>query len=226
MKICIKCKEEKEIMFFHNRKQSKDGYNNTCKECVSAFNHEYHFKNKDKYNDMSSKYSKKNKEEISIKKKSYYKENREDILRKRKIYRKNNVEKFKEKDKKYQMNNRQSINEYNLLYVKSRSKNDHLFKLSRNIRSLVYNYLRNFNITKSSKTESILGCTFLEFKEYIEYQFIENMSWNNYGEWHLDHITPISHAKNEEEVFSLNYYTNFQPMWAKDNMSKGNRYIG
>ena len=50
------------------------------------------------------------------------------------------------------------------------------------------------------------------------------MSWENYGEWHLDHKTPISWAKTEEEIYELNHYTNFQPLWEFDNLSKGNRW--
>ena len=50
------------------------------------------------------------------------------------------------------------------------------------------------------------------------------MSWNNYGEWHLDHKTPISWAKTEEEVYRLNNYNNFQPLWAIENTSKGNKW--
>ena len=51
------------------------------------------------------------------------------------------------------------------------------------------------------------------------------MSWNNAGEWHYDHIYPISLAKTQEEIIKLNHYTNFQPLWAKENISKGNRVI-
>jgi hypothetical protein len=50
------------------------------------------------------------------------------------------------------------------------------------------------------------------------------MSWENQGKWHLDHKTPISWSETEEEVVKLNHYTNFQPLWAEDNLSKGNRY--
>jgi hypothetical protein len=50
------------------------------------------------------------------------------------------------------------------------------------------------------------------------------MTWENYGKWHLDHKTPISWAKTEKEVIELNHYTNFQPMWAIENLSKGNRF--
>ena len=49
------------------------------------------------------------------------------------------------------------------------------------------------------------------------------MSWSNHGEWHLDHIYPVSLAKDQNHVIELNHYTNFQPLWASDNLSKGNR---
>lgn len=78
--------------------------------------------------------------------------------------------------------------------------------------------------TKNNKTEIILGISFNEFKLYIEEQFIEGMSWDNHGEWHLDHKIPLSWAKTKEEVYDLNRYTNFQPLWQFDNLSKGNRY--
>jgi hypothetical protein len=50
------------------------------------------------------------------------------------------------------------------------------------------------------------------------------LSWENHGEWHLDHIKPISLAKDESEVIALNHYTNFQPMWAIDNLKKYNKF--
>lgn len=50
------------------------------------------------------------------------------------------------------------------------------------------------------------------------------MNWSNQGIWHLDHIKPISLATTEEEVIALNHYTNFQPLWAEDNLRKGNKY--
>lgn len=50
------------------------------------------------------------------------------------------------------------------------------------------------------------------------------MTLDNYGEWHLDHIKPISLAQTEQEVIKLCHYSNFQPLWAKENMSKGNKY--
>lgn len=49
------------------------------------------------------------------------------------------------------------------------------------------------------------------------------MTWDNYGDWHLDHIIPISSANSENEAINLCFYDNFQPLWAKDNWSKSNK---
>lgn len=47
------------------------------------------------------------------------------------------------------------------------------------------------------------------------------MTLENHGEWHFDHIIPLASAKTEEELIKLNHYTNFQPLWAEDNLKKG-----
>jgi hypothetical protein len=51
------------------------------------------------------------------------------------------------------------------------------------------------------------------------------MSLSNHGQWHLDHIYPVSLAKSQEEIIRLNHYTNFQPLWAEDNIVKGNKVL-
>jgi hypothetical protein len=76
--------------------------------------------------------------------------------------------------------------------------------------------------SKDSKTQEYLGCDWETFMEHLESQFTEGMSWDNQGEWHYDHIYPISLAQTEEDMYIFNHYTNFQPLWAKDNLSKSN----
>jgi len=50
------------------------------------------------------------------------------------------------------------------------------------------------------------------------------MNWHNKGKWHIDHIIPLKAAKTEFEVIALNHYTNLQPLWAKDNLTKRDSY--
>ncbi len=74
---------------------------------------------------------------------------------------------------------------------------------------------------KSSKLFNILGCSFEEFKDHLESQFQPGMSWDNRHLWHIDHIMPVSMAKNYDELVRLNHYRNLRPLWAFDNISKG-----
>ena len=66
-----------------------------------------------------------------------------------------------------------------------------------------------------------------DFKAYIESKFTDGMSWSNYGQWHLDHIIPLSKTDltTSEGIKLATHYTNLQPLWAKDNMSKGDKFM-
>lgn len=137
-------------------------------------------------------------------------------------YNKNNPDKVKlarflnkEHIRNYSKNNRTTIN----IQVKSRRKNDPIFKLSRDIRTSINQRLKG-KYKKSKKTEEILGCTFEEFKQHIESLWEPWMNWNNHGlyngelnyGWDIDHIIPASSAQSEDEIYKLNHYKNLQPL--------------
>lgn len=67
-----------------------------------------------------------------------------------------------------------------------------------------------------------LGCSVEQLKKYLESKFQVGMTWDNYGKWHVDHIKPLSKfdIANYKEAC---HYTNLQPLWAKDNIRKGNK---
>jgi hypothetical protein len=76
-------------------------------------------------------------------------------------------------------------------------------------------------VQKDTKTEQLLGADYFTVKEYIERQFLKGMTWENHGEWHLDHIIPLDSAgKDKDILYRLFYYKNMTPMWWKDNLSK------
>lgn len=125
--------------------------------------------------------------------------------------------------KNYSINNIERKRKNNKIYNKKRRSIDPLFKLTGNIRTLIGNSIRDNNYTKKTKSYKILRCSFKYFKIYLERQFTINMNWDNQGQWHLDHIIPISLAKTEEDILRLNHYTNFQPLWASENIRKGNK---
>ena len=202
-KICSKCKISKTLSEFSKDKSRKDGYDLRCKSC-----------RKERHQN--------NKEANNVRSQQYYQDNLDKVKETRKKYRENNPEKIKE----WRENNPEKVKEIQKKYQSNRRKNDPLFKLRHDIRSLIRTTIKRGGFTKQSRTHKILGCSFDEFEIHIEKQFTEGMSWDNHGEWHFDHITPISWAETEEEIIALNNYINFQPLWAEDNLKKGNRFSG
>jgi hypothetical protein len=169
MKKCKKCNLEKTIEEFVKRKDSKDGYRHTCKECNSKYKKEYRNNNLEYIRNYDNSYKKK--------------------------YRK--TEKVKnyrlEYDRKYSKTEKFKL--YKRNYYKRRRENDPTYVLTRGIRRLISLAINNKNYTKKSKTYEILGCSFEDFKIYIE----SRMTWKNKGlykgklnyGWDIDHIIPI-----------------------------------
>lgn len=79
---------------------------------------------------------------------------------------------------------------------------------------------------KDESSIEYLGCDIESFKLHMEQQFHPGMSWDNYGEWEIDHITPIKYNKPslEQQIKRL-HFTNTQPLWKTENMAKGNRIV-
>jgi len=158
------------------------------------------------------------------------------ILDDRKIYRLDNIEKFKEKDKKYHIENRDKRIKYSKYwndknknhrneYSKIKYNNDLDFKLMTNIRNRIRMAIKRN--TKSNFTLGLIGCSIDELKKYLEINFKEYMTWDNYGEWQIDHIIPCSkfNLSNENEQKKCFNYSNLQPLWKEENRAKGNKIL-
>jgi hypothetical protein len=138
-----------------------------------------------------------------------------------KILRKKYYDNNKELEHNYQLNYRKNNPNYNKDWQKNKREHDILFRLRGNLRSRLCNIIKN----KTTKTLDSVGLGINEFKVFIENKFIDGMSWENYGEWHIDHIQPLSCGNSIEEILSLNHYTNLQPLWAEDNLKKSNKIL-
>ena len=82
--------------------------------------------------------------------------------------------------------------------------------------------MRN-NGVKSASTMELVSCSIDKLKQHLESKFTDGMNWDNYGEWHVDHIKPcasfdLSDPDQQRQCF---HYTNLQPLWEKDNLKKG-----
>lgn len=85
--------------------------------------------------------------------------------------------------------------------------------------------LNNFRTYKTLRTCDLIGCTWAALSKHLEAQFQPGMSWDNMGQWHIDHIRPLAafDLTDIEQMKTACHYTNLQPLWAFDNLSKGSR---
>lgn len=111
--------------------------------------------------------------------------------------------------------------EYRASQHKRRNELDPLYRFKRAIRRSTGRCFSYVTEKKRQQCESYLGTTWDKAKKHIESQFANVMNWDNYGEWHIDHITPLANAETEADVIRLSHYTNLQPLWAEDNFAKG-----
>ena len=177
-------------------------------------------------------------------KKNRLAKNYHDNKEKRKEKRKENFKKFHIENPDYRKNYMKEYRktENNKIYNRERSKTEKykevrnsrqrerymehpLYKISCSIRKAINKAIKRNNFEKKNKTVEILGCSFNEFKNFIENKFEIWMTWENYGKyngelnygWDIDHIIPLDSAKSEEDLLRLNHYSNLQPLCSKIN---------
>lgn len=234
-KICNKCNIEKPLSDYHSDKRKKDGKVNQCRICVNNIkkisgskkraDEKYYQSNKEKINQKNrNRYHEiKNDENFQQKRIDYYESKKEHFLDYKKSWYDKNKEQHLEKSKKWRAGNKQRVTDMGRIRCAERRKEDMMFKMIENIRTRVKSRIRN----KSMTTETILGCDWNTFKKYIENQFLEGMTWENNGrgkdKWHYDHIIPLASAKTKEDLYKLNHYTNFKPLWEEDNLKKSDK---
>lgn len=172
---------------------------------LKAKKKKHYIDNKKQYNETAKLYRENNKEKIKLQKQLYRQNNREKILAKKKAYRLANKDKYNS-------------------YRNNRLKNDPQFKLGIILRSRLRMALNKKY--KSGSAVNDLGCSISELQVYLESKFQPGMTWNNHGEWHIDHIKPLAafDLSDRKQLLEACHYTNLQPLWAKDNLSKNKYY--
>jgi hypothetical protein len=167
----------------------------------------------------------------SVAQKKY--ESKPDVKAKRSEYHKDwstdNRETLRKYHGTWREDNKEHVNKYKRDYERKRRAEDPKYRLGIRTRTAVWQLLKERNINKTNKTFALLGYTIEELMNHLEKQFTEGMTWDNYGEWHVDHKKPMAlfgftstDDTGFKECWSLD---NLQPLWGKDNLSKGTRYL-
>lgn len=206
MKTCKTCLTEKPESEFWKHSETKDGLRPDCKACIRQKSSKHYLEHKEDYLQRGYEWRKANPES-----------SRAIALRHlRSDKRKKTLNNWREK-------NIEKVREYNRAYESMRRKNP-IYKLNKNIARLMRSSLKG----KKGKTwRELVGYTIEELKSHLEKQFKDGMTWENYGQWHVDHIRPIASftiTSPDCADFKVCWaLSNLQPLWAKENLTKGAR---
>ena len=167
--------------------------------------------------------------EVAIKK---YESKPETKERKRKNYDKwyeQNKEHRKEYHKQWRTENVDKWRKIKRDYERNRKANDPLYKLISNFRTAIYQVLKENNVEKNKHYFDILKYTPEDLIQHLEKQFTGNMTWENYGEWHVDHKKPITsfnfQEMGDDEFMKCWSLDNLQPLWEEENIRKSNKIL-
>ncbi len=238
-RICTKCNKIKSLDQFDNKKDGKFGKSSYCIECRKIKDKNYNKNNKNKIREYNKKYREKNRNKSILYSKNYresnkdklkeldrknYYKNHEKKLKKNKEYYEKNKDEIKKVSKRYREKNKDQIKIKKNEYYRDKFKNDHEFRMKKILKNRIIEAIRRSKGKKTGKTTEMLGCTIKKFKEHIESQFKDGMTWGNYGitGWHIDHIVPcaafdLTDPYQQKLCFN---YTNLQPLMALENILK------
>ena len=194
---CWSCKSVKTLDLFHNSKRDKTfSKSNKCKQCSYDY-----------YSDNRERYSINQKEKYDLEK------------AKKRVY-EWRIKKYGDKAKIREEKKLKILELKKQKEIEKEYKKNVLNPLKHSVRSNIW-YAFNFKkFKKTYDSEKYLGCDYNFLVNHIESQFVKGMNWDNKEHWHIDHIIPLSHAKNVEELTELCHYSNLQPLWALDNINK------
>ncbi len=186
--------------------------------------------------------------------KQYREKNKDKIREKHREYREKNKDKIREKDREYNnkryaisryywqeyyKKNKEKILKHGLTYRKEykpiknatrkiRYLEDLDYHIKERLRNRMYLALKQSNAIKHKCSMHYFGCTIEVLKQHIELQFKDGMTWDNWGlkTWHIDHIRPCASfdLTDPEQQRQCFHYTNFQPLWAIDNLRKSDKW--
>jgi len=235
-KKCSKCGKIKSIDEFYKREGNRDGYNGKCKTCIIEYdkiryrnnyeemnqrNAEWRINNPEKYKEYNKKYREVNREKIREYSEKRYKNNPE-VREYRAKWQKDNPDNTRSSKKRYNQSEKGKKRNREIA-IKWREINRN--RLSNNISRIMR---ASLNKGKEGRHwEELVSYSLKELIKYFEKLFKRDMTWGNYGKWHIDHIIPVSLWKfesyNDREFKQCWALCNLQPLWAFENRSKGNK---
>ena len=238
-KECPVCKIVKPLSEYHKRSDRKSGVQSKCIPCLSEYKKNRYWSNREVELEKMTK-SRLKPENIK-QRKSYYEKNADQYKARYEKYKLDDHAQQRKKEvnaERYKRNMAVIKERHKANYQKTKDKirekhnkrklTDPEYVLKRRLRSRLKNIINDLGSKryKIKSALSLLGCGLLEFKKHIESKFFEGMSWDRLSEIHIDHIKPCAafDLTNIDEQKKCFHYTNLQPLWIEENLSKGAIY--
>lgn len=191
---------------------------------MKEYQKQYHLEHRLKRNRNKKQWDNNNKKKVKLYSKEYRRTHKKEIKETMKYWRLTHKDEINKQHKKYCKIHKEQINEWRKEYLFNRRKNDINYKVRMNLSIRLCLALKG--ICKSKSTIQLLGCSIKDLRKHLQSKFQPGMSWSNYGKWHIDHIRPCAKfdLSKKSEQCKCFHYTNLQPLWAKDNLKKSNKY--
>lgn len=195
-------------------KPTTDAWRDRNRDRLRAAYKRFHAAHRDRRNQLKKEFNLRNRDKILAQRKEHYQKYKSEILERNRQWRLSNPDKMRQKDAAY-LKRRLALN-------KERRASNPTERLKDACRTRVGFILRKAGIPKFDHTFELVGCTPDFFKSFIESQLCDGMTWDNYGEWEIDHVIPIkyfdiSDVMERRQAF---HYSNCKPLWQPDNRSK------
>lgn len=207
LKRCGRCRCFKLVSEFGPSSQRRDGLRSRCRPCHAESNAETRARNPEASREASRAWARNNPGKAKAKQERWVARNPGRVAELARIRRAKDPQKYRDMQK-------------------ARTSNDIYYRLMRSVSTRVYLILKG---KEGKSVDEIVGYSGEDLKLHLERQFLDGMSWNNYGEWHVDHIQPLSSFKissaDDPEVKRAWCLSNLRPLWAKDNLRKKDKRL-
>lgn len=248
-KACTKCGEVKPLAEYYALKTVKDGRRSRCKSCEKSIALTYFRENRteclkkcqiryaadsEKFRKRASDWHEKNKARANKRSRDWKAKNPAAVSEYNKKYYSDNKTEGKDRFKEWVNDNLLRRKEYMRFWRDENPEKGREYARRRlqNVRCRIENAMRcriwgsiKQGSKRGRKSLSLLGYTVEQLKAHLERQFLPGMNWDNYGEWHIDHVLPLSsfdYTTPDDDDFKAAWsLTNLRPLWKSENLKKG-----
>jgi hypothetical protein len=167
-------------------------------------------------------WKKRNTEKVKADRSAYYQSHKEKEIETAKKWNAENRERYLNNIKERHGRRRTIETAYN----RERKRTNVEYWLSIIIGKRLNRASRDYRFKKCASAKDLLGCNVTDLKRHLEFLFDPGMTWENRGAWHIDHVRPCSSFDFSQHTSqrACFHYSNMQPLWAKANRQKGNKY--